>query len=194
MKCHLCSEHGCENGNPCVEKDSEPLYSDPVDRKLFRVAAEVEALYYENLCRVDETMEFARRMGFKKLGIAFCVGFAKEAKILGKVLSKEFEVHSVCCKIGGLKKEDFDMAEREWVGAVSCNPVEQARVLGEEGTDFNIVLGLCVGHDSLFYKYSRAPVTTVIVKDRKLGHNPVAALYCPYLSRHLGEPPKERTE
>ena len=32
-------------------------------------------------------------------------------------------------------------------------------------------------HDSLFYKYSKAPTTTLIVKDRVLGHNPVAALY-----------------
>lgn len=194
MKCHLCKEHHCEKGTPCVEKDSSPLYNDPLDRKLFRVAAEVEALFYENLCRVDETMEFARRMDFQKLGIAFCVGFSREARILGKVLSEEFEVYSVCCKVGSLEKNDFDMPVRKWIGSISCNPLEQARVLNEEGTDMNIVLGLCVGHDSLFYKYSQAPVTTLVVKDRKLGHNPVAALYCPYLSRHLGEKPVERKE
>lgn len=41
----------------------------------------------------------------------------------------------------------------------------------------NIVMGLCVGHDSLFYKYSEALTTTLVVKDRVTGHNPVAALY-----------------
>ena len=45
-------------------------------------------------------------------------------------------------------------------------------------TEFNIALGLCVGHDSLFYKYSDALVTTLIAKDRVLAHNPAGALYC----------------
>ena len=47
----------------------------------------------------------------------------------------------------------------------------------EFATDINIVMGLCVGHDSLFYKYAEAPSTTLVVKDRVLGNNPVAALY-----------------
>ena len=194
MKCHLCSKHGCYSGNPCRITDSKPLYEDPMERKLLTVAAEIEALYYGEICRVDETMEFARRMDFKKIGIAFCLGLRKEAYLLGQIFSKEFEVHSVCCKIGGLKKKDFDMPERDWIGSVTCNPKEQARILNEEKTDFNIVLGLCVGHDSLFYRYSDAPATTLIVKDRKLGHNPVAALYCPYLRTNLGKQLKIKTE
>ena len=58
-----------------------------------------------------------------------------------------------------------------------CNPIHQAKRLNAEHTDLNIVMGLCVGHDSLFYKYSDALVTTLVTKDRVLGHNPVAALY-----------------
>ena len=58
-----------------------------------------------------------------------------------------------------------------------CNPVLQARLLNKEKTDLNVIIGLCVGHDSLFIKYSKAPVTTLITKDRVLGHNPAAALY-----------------
>ena len=50
-------------------------------------------------------------------------------------------------------------------------------MLNKEKTDFNVVIGLCVGHDSLFYKHSEAPVTTLIAKDRVLAHNPVGALY-----------------
>lgn len=192
MKCHLCQDKPCYEGNPCKKTESQPLYSDPLDQKLFVVAAEVEALFYKKICRVDETMEFARRMGFKKLGIAFCIGLAKEARILGEILSREFEVHSVCCKVGSITKAEMDMVERPWIGAYSCNPIEQARILDEEGTEFNIVLGLCVGHDSLFYKHSKAPVTTLVAKDRKLGHNPVAALYCPYLVSDLGNKPEER--
>jgi uncharacterized metal-binding protein len=131
-------------------------------------------------------------MGYKKLGLAFCLGVAWEARALGEILSKEFEVHSVCCKVGSIPKAEFNMAERPWIGRYSCNPAEQARILEEEGTDFNIVFGLCVGHDSLFYRHSHAPVTTLFTKDRKLGHNPVVALYCPYIRTGLGDTPKER--
>ena len=193
MKCHLCKENSCYKGNPCRETDSVNLYEDPLGKKIFKVAGDVEALFYKEACRVDETMEFARRLGFRRLGIAFCIGFKEEAAALGEILSREFEVHSVCCKVGSLEKSAFGMAERPWIGKYSCNPIEQARILAEEGTDLNIVLGLCVGHDSLFYRHSVAPVTTLVVKDRKLGHNPVAALYCPYIRKELGKPLRERS-
>ena len=58
-----------------------------------------------------------------------------------------------------------------------CNPIYQARCLADAGTELNIVVGLCVGHDSLFYKYSQTLTTTLIVKDRVTGHNPAAVLY-----------------
>ena len=56
-------------------------------------------------------------------------------------------------------------------------------------TDLNVIIGLCVGHDSLFIKYSKALVTTLITKDRVLGHNPAAALYTSgfYYKRLLGK-------
>ena len=59
----------------------------------------------------------------------------------------------------------------------ACNPVAQARILNEVGTDLNVIVGLCVGHDILFSRHSAAPVTTLVVKDRVTGHNPAAALY-----------------
>jgi uncharacterized metal-binding protein len=49
--------------------------------------------------------------------------------------------------------------------------------LNEEKTDFNILLGLCVGHDSLFFKHADAYTTVLAVKDRVTGHNPLAAVY-----------------
>lgn len=192
MKCHLCKDRSCSEGEPCRNTDSIPLYEDTLDRKLFETAAAVEALFYKEICRVDEIMEFARRMGFRRVGLAFCIGVVEEARILGEILSKEFDVISVCCKVGSMKKAEFGMVERPWLGEQSCNPIEQARILDEEGSEFNIVLGLCVGHDSLFYKHSKAPVTTIFTKDRKLGHNAVAALYCPYLRTELGKELKER--
>ena len=63
------------------------------------------------------------------------------------------------------------------MGKNMCNPIMQAKLLNREKTDLNIVIGLCVGHDSLFYKYSDALCTTLVTKDRVLAHNPVGALY-----------------
>ena len=53
----------------------------------------------------------------------------------------------------------------------------QAEILNSQGTELNIMVGLCVGHDSLFYMNSKAPVTTLVVKDRVLANNPAGALY-----------------
>ena len=58
-----------------------------------------------------------------------------------------------------------------------CNPITQAVVLNSENTDLNIILGLCVGDDTLFIKHSEAPITLLAAKDRDLAHNPLGALY-----------------
>ncbi len=50
-------------------------------------------------------------------------------------------------------------------------------MLDAAGTQLNVVIGLCVGHDRLFFMHSQAPTTVLVAKDRVLGHNPVAALY-----------------
>ena len=132
--------------------------------------------------RVQETCEFAQKMGYERLGIAFCAGLHKEALSLSHILeSQGFDVVSVVCKVGGTPKEQIGISEEEKVRIGEfesmCSPIAQAMILNEEKTDFNILVGLCVGHDSLFLKYSRAFCTVLVTKDRVLGHNPVAALY-----------------
>ena len=78
-----------------------------------------------------------------------------------------------------------------------CNPISQAEMLNRHGSEFNIVMGLCIGHDSLFFKYAKGLTTVLVAKDRVLGHNPVAALQLAdtYYSRVWGpdkpaKPPK----
>jgi uncharacterized metal-binding protein len=132
--------------------------------------------------RVQETCEFAQKMGYKKIGVAFCMGLHKEALLLMQILKAQgFEVISVNCKTGGIPKETIGIKEKEkiHIGEFEsmCNPIAQAMILNDEKTDFNILVGLCVGHDSLFLKYANAFCTVLVVKDRVLGHNPVAALY-----------------
>ena len=132
--------------------------------------------------RILEIVEFARKMNFKKLGLVFCIGLRKEAKIVEKFFSsKGFDMTSVVCKVGCVLKEEIGVTSDQQLNIGSdeamCNPILQAMVLNEEKTDFNILLGLCVGHDSLFFKYAEAPCTVLAVKDRLLGHNPLAAVY-----------------
>jgi uncharacterized metal-binding protein len=95
--------------------------------------------------------------------------------------ANDFEVHTVCCKVGSIPKESVGLEDHEKVypGTFEsvCNPVAQAKLLNELGTGLNVLVGLCVGHDSLFFRYSSAPVTVLVAKDRVTGHNPVAALY-----------------
>ena len=152
---------------------------DPEDLKLAQVAASVESDGYRKWPRVQETIVFAKRMGYRKIGIATCVALIRESRTLAKMLrANGFEVFGVGCKAGELDKSDLGIPpEHQGPGPVACNPVLQARLLAEAGTEFNIVMGLCVGHDSLFYKHSQAPATTLVVKDRVLIHNPVMALY-----------------
>lgn len=154
-------------------------YAEDDNKKSTVAAACVE---YENYCqmtRVQEIMDYAKRIGAKKLGIATCVGLIRESRTLAKIFRHHgFEVYGVCCKVGCIPKHEVGIPEEhEKLGLNMCNPIMQAKLLNDAHTDLNVVVGLCVGHDSLFYKYSEAMVTTAVTKDRVLGHNPAAALY-----------------
>ena len=162
-----------------VLNEAMECYNEDENRKVTIAAAEVE---YENYCkhtRVEEIMDFAKKINAKKIGIATCVGLLKESRILADILRRHgFEVYGVGCKAGTQKKTSVGIPECcEGVGVNMCNPILQAKLLNKAKTDLNVVVGLCVGHDSLFYKYSEALTTTAVTKDRVLGHNPVAALY-----------------
>ena len=143
--------------------------------------------------RVEEIVQFAKKMGYTKLGVAFCVGLKREAETLNTILeNKGFTVSSVCCKLGGTPKEEIGIQEEEKIigpglWETMCSPISQAMVLNDERVDFNILMGLCVGHDSLFFRYSEALTTVLVVKDRVLGHNPAAGLYlsCSYYGKLL---------
>ncbi|MDN0054421.1 DUF1847 domain-containing protein [Collinsella ihumii] len=162
-----------------VLADAMAQYEDELINKVAVASAEVEAEHYCRFTRIEETMAFAEKIGARKLGIATCVGLLAESRILARILRRHgFEVVGVACKAGAQPKESIGIpAYCTVVGPNMCNPILQAKLLNKENTDLNLVVGLCVGHDSLFYRYSDALCTTVVVKDRVLGHNPVAALY-----------------
>ena len=190
--CADCRAKSCQTGDGkyppfCTEKDfpQEVLdeamkeYEDPFIRKLTVAAAETESENYCKMTRLEETAEFARKIGAKRIGLAHCVGLITEAGTAARYFRKMgFEVISIGCKCAEQKKVDVEIPEAcHNTGVNMCNPILQAKYLNSEKTDLNVLIGLCVGHDSLFYKYAEAPVTTLVSKDRVLAHNTVAALY-----------------
>ena len=123
--------------------------------------------------RIDEIMEYAKIRGMTRLGIATCYALLPESKLLSDILGRNgFDVVSVSCLCGEVNPQDMGMP-----GNIFCNPILQAEVLNREKTELNLMVGLCVGHDILFLRNCKAETTPFVVKDRALGHNPVAALY-----------------
>ncbi|MFW6331634.1 MAG: DUF1847 domain-containing protein, partial [Gemmatimonadota bacterium] len=133
------------------------------------------------LCRLAELVYFGIGVGCERVGVAFCVELLEPASILVRVLRRFFEVLPVCCKVGGRRGEG-GLIGRESLRhmEVACDPVGQAAVLNAWRSDLNVVVGLCVGVDAVFARASRAPVTTIFVKDRSLANNPIGAVYSHY--------------
>ena len=193
--CAQCAIEACRSGkldqmpkncpmrNPEFFEQVLPEYFKPENHDFFLTSTAVEYLGYCRWPRLREVVEFAKRMGYTRLGIGFCVGLHKEAAVVDWVLRRQgFDVVSVACKTGSIPKVevgyDPDMLLKPGTREVMCNPIAQAQLLNRAQTQFNICLGLCVGHDSLFYKYCDAPVTTLVAKDRVTGHCPANAIYC----------------
>lgn len=173
----------CKTKNLTIEemRQINDLYNQDNNREVSRISAEIEAEFYCQYTRVEEIIEFAKRLNCKRIGIATCVGLLDESRVFAEILkSNGFEVVAAICKIGSMKKTivtGIDKEKTVKTGNIMCNPILQAQILNNEETDLNVVIGLCVGHDSLFYKYSEALVTTLVTKDRVLAHNPAGALY-----------------
>ncbi len=166
-------------------------YDKPEVREFARLASVQEFECYEHvpdgfrtkIPRVEELVQFAHKCGYKRLGLAFCAGLMHEARVLTDIMeNRGFEVVSVQCKTGAIPKERIGLKPEEKIkGAESfesmCNPIAQAEIINGAGVDLAVILGLCIGHDTLFIKYCRAPVTVIAVKDRVFAHNPLAAIY-----------------
>lgn len=217
MSCTDCSVYNCRtrssqfpgfclttknNDTKAIDDDikeiTNHLQQDNIDAVLAKASAQVEGIFYGKLTRVEEIMEFARRIKAHKIGIATCAGLIEEAKIFAEILTaNNFEYYSVICKVGSVDKSEIGILEEHKIRPnaheAMCNPMLQARILNYHKTDLNVIVGLCAGHDSLFIKYSEALVTSLITKDRVTGHNPAAALYTAhsYYKRLLQPPTKE---
>lgn len=196
--CYKCnSRNHCSVGSPNKELENCPIKVSPeIQKKAIELYQTDEFIKksnfvativkdYGSMPRLKDTIEYAGGMGFKKLGIASCAALQKETEKTAEILNKYgFEVSSVCCQTGVNKKLDVEIPEEfksfTKIGynleCITCNPAAQALLLNKVNTDLNIVIGLCIGHDVTFTYLSKAPVTTLIVKDRVKPHNPAATL------------------
>jgi len=207
--CAVCSVRACSAApgtkqpppfcpmlaEPELLREAEQVYMEQeAVRRLAQESARTESAGYGRTTRIEDTIDFARRIGAHKLGIAHCIGLMQEARLAREILiAAGFEVYTVCCKVGSIPKEAIGLQDAEKVRPggfeALCSPIGQAAILAQAGTQLNLVIGLCVGHDSLFFMHSQAPATVLIAKDRVLGHNPAACLYTSHsYYRRLTEP------
>ena len=189
MKCAQCGHKNCYKiGQNCLGWSVDDVKEQYQGRELemMQAAACTEGRYYLKLTRLEESVEFAKLLETKKIGLAFCIGLAEEAKLIEAYFAKFFEVHSVCCKVCAIEKDKLGLEPiKDGAKEVMCNPKVQAAILNKEATELNFTVGLCVGHDMLFTSASAAPVSCLVAKDRVMAHNPLGAVYSRYWRRKL---------
>lgn len=150
-------------------KEPAQLY----DKQSLEIMRTAEEALERGVNRVQEIKNFARKAGIKRIGIAHCVSFPKEAEAVKQFLSADFDVYSINCKCGHVTKKDMFGCEGN---GIMCNPAGQADYLKENNTELNISMGLCVGHDMVFNQTSTSPVTTLVIKDRANKHNTMESI------------------
>ncbi len=145
-----------------LEKANEIYETDEKVKKSYDASSALKAEGKGQWTRIQEVLGYIEQMGFERIGLAYCAGLKGEADTLTEIFAGNgVELSQIACQVGGK----------------GCNPVGQAMTLKEAATDFNIVMGLCMGHDILFQQFSDAPSTVLAIKDRVAFHNPLAPLY-----------------
>ena len=181
MNCTGCRDKSCKKTENCGREnfsgnDVLQKYEEDENQKIVQVAAMlVDNGRAGTLSRLEEIAEFIKSMGYQKTGLAYCYGMEDQAKFVkGYFLKAGIKLSTVACSVGGLAQESVN--KKSCIYNVSCNPIGQAEQFNAEGTDFVIIMGICLGHDILLQRYLKADFTTFIVKDRVYNHNPGLAI------------------
>jgi uncharacterized metal-binding protein len=182
MNCTSCEDKVCRKQHKSCDRESFlnyeiiEQYKEVSHSEIVKAAAElVDSGRAGTLSRMEEIIEFAKRMNYQKLGIAYCYGMEKQAKAIETLLINDwFDVSAVSCSVGGLKQSEVNSAS--CVHKVSCNPLGQAEQLNAEKVDLTLVVGICMGHDILLNRNLAMDSTTLVVKDRKFNHVPLMGI------------------
>lgn len=133
--CTTCKHCACYSGENCFQDmdtkniipDSIKILNEPQSRLIHEVSSTLEAEFYMKYSRLEELIEFAKRMSYHKIGIAHCLGLISEAATLKHILDQSFEVHAICCKFSGTDKKQFALPQvKNNRFEAICNPVGQA--------------------------------------------------------------------
>ena len=99
-----------ENMDQQIKQEAMAQYQDSQNQNIMITAADIEYEGYGKWPRVQEIIEFAKRMGFHKIGIATCVGLLHETRVFAKILrSHGFEVYGIGCKTGAVPKTEVEI-------------------------------------------------------------------------------------
>jgi len=159
-------------------RNSTKEYTEPESLALYKAASMVGQHNGGMTPRIKEALLLCQELQLSKIGFGACTAMEWEFGYIKKLFAEAgFKVFAASCQIGRVSAEYRGVPEVNECIRSACNPIGQAKVLNSIGTELNFILGLCMGHDILFTKYSEAPVSTLIVKDRVTGNNPAAALY-----------------
>jgi uncharacterized metal-binding protein/predicted Fe-Mo cluster-binding NifX family protein len=190
IDCLACHNRVCLTGEPCDAAEglvSTTAADGDINQQL-EASLDISSEDERTLCRLSELIYFCLEMRYQRIGVAYCVDLQEPTEILVRVLRRFFKVYPVCCKIGGIAATNPMLAPQEpgsrnRPSVIACNPIGQADALRRIGTDLNVLVGMCMGSDSIFTRLSDAPVTTLFVKDRSLANNPIGAIYSDYYLR-----------
>jgi uncharacterized metal-binding protein/predicted Fe-Mo cluster-binding NifX family protein len=173
--CIDCPGRTCVGGGDCVlaraGRKAAALRGDEV--RVFDACRDVAAESDPKPCRIAEVVHFCLGAGYRRVGLAFCWELRGEVEVLVPVLRRHLEVRTVSCRIATRAADDGG-------GGCACDPVAFAHALNRMASDLNVLAGLCLGCDLIVTRRSRAPVTTLFVKDRALANNPVGAIHTRY--------------
>ncbi len=200
IMCGSCTKVICGEGYPegipdwyaairfhdIVEK-TRTEYSAPDNLEIYLASGKVVSNGQAKWPRTQEAIEFAKELKMSKIGLASCVALVSELRLVAQLFKGAgFDVVSSACQIGRVSPEDRGVnIHTTDLHGLMCNPIAQAEICNNAGTQLNYIMGLCLGHDILFMQHSRAPASVLIVKDRVTGHNPAAVLYAEHPRRSL---------
>lgn len=181
MDCTKCTAKTCRSVASCgaeefSKADLQAAYAEPHNIRILQAAASlVDNGRAGMLSRLEEVIEFIKTMDYQRVGLAYCYGMENDARTVREIIREQgIRVSGISCTVGGVAQDEIN--PQSCIHKVSCNPIGQATQLNDEGVDFVIIMGICLGHDILLQRTLKADFTTLVVKDRVFHHNPLMAL------------------
>jgi uncharacterized metal-binding protein len=180
MDCTNCTyDKKCRNAETCPATSfgrDEVIQKYGEESAIVQAAADlVDFGRAGTLSRLQETIAFAKKMDYKRIGLAYCYGMEKQVQQIAAIFrTNELNIRAISCTVGGIPQNQLNPESA--FCTVSCNPIGQARQLNNENVDLVVMIGLCLGHDILFQREVKADCTTLVVKDRVFNHAPLKEL------------------